>query len=145
MKVEKVDRVAINVKNLDEAVKLFSDLFGITFYRVPQEKLKRTVTEHGDRPFEELVHKVAISPIGLHIREESSPVTKEGVFSFHLKVSNLDEAKAEMKAKGIRLLMELTQGGQRGAVYSSDDLYGVRIVLVEYEGPSAIEAMLREE
>ena len=145
MKVEKLDRVAINVKNLDEAVQFFSDLLGITFYRVPVEELKRTVTEHGDRAFEELVHKVAISPMGLHLREESLPVTKEGVFSFHLKVSNLDEAKAEMKAKGIRLLMELEQGGQRGAVYSPEDLHGIKLVLVEYEGPSAIEAMLREK
>ncbi|MFC1971615.1 VOC family protein [Chloroflexota bacterium] len=144
MKVEKLDRVAINVKNLDAAVKLFSDLFGINFYRVPVEDLERTVTEHGDRPYEELVQKVFISPTGLHLREESSPVTREGIFSFHLKVSNLEEAKAEMKAKGIRLIMEYTQGGQKGAVYSSDDLFGVRIVLVEYEGPSAIEAMLRE-
>ena len=50
MKVEKLERVALHVKNLGEAVKLFSDLFGTTFYTSPTEdpKLEKRYDELGE-------------------------------------------------------------------------------------------------
>ena len=49
-----------------------------------------------------------------------------------------------MKRKGIRLLHESTLGNVRQALYNPEDLHGCRIDLIEYEGPSAIEAILNE-
>jgi hypothetical protein len=36
MRVDQIDQVTINVKNLDESVKLFSETFGITFLPTPE-------------------------------------------------------------------------------------------------------------
>lgn len=141
MKIEKLDRVAVNVNNLDEAVQLFSDILGMRFDMVPAGRRKKTITEHANRAFEESRNKVAVSTEGLELVEMPQPRPKEGLRSFHLKVTNLEEARAEMKAKGIRLLAELELGGLKEAIYSPDDLHGLRLVLVEYEAPTAISAM----
>lgn len=143
MKVEKLDRVAMHVDNLEEAIALFSSILGTRFDMTPREgvKFKKTITEHADRAFEEIRNRIAISPEGIELVEMPKPQPKEGLRSFHLKVSNLEEAKAQMKAKGIRMTAELELGGLKEAIYSPEDLHGVRLVLVEYDAPSVISAM----
>lgn len=143
MKVEKLERVALTVKNLDEAIRLFSDLLGTTFERNPAATFVKNVTEHADRAFEETRLRVAISPIGLELIETIPPTEKEGVRSFHFKVSDLDQAKAEMKEKGIRLLAEIAYGGLKEAIFSPSDLHGGRLCLTEFEAPTAIDAILQ--
>ena len=148
MRIEKLDRVAVSVFNLDEAEKFFSDLLGIKFYRF-QDKLaageitrEKTITKHADPAFEEAKTKVAISPTGLELIETAPPTKKEEVRSFHFKVDDLDEAVADMELRGVRLLAEVKLGKLREAIYSAQDLHGARIVLAEYEAPTAIEAIL---
>lgn len=145
MNVEKIDRVAIHVNNLDEAMRMFSDLLGIEFDVVPREGIKRTktITEHADRAFEEAKNKIALSPVGLEL-VESAAVKQEGLRSFHLKVSDIEAAKAEMKAKGIRLVADMAAGGLKEAIYSPEDLHGVRLVLVEYDAPTALKAIMQK-
>lgn len=150
MKVEGLVGVALTVKNLDEAISLFSDLLGTTFEKIHSKvakgevKFEKTITKHADRAFEETKIKVAISPIGLELIETIPPTEKEGIRSFLLKVSNLEEAKAEMELKGIRLVAEAKIGGLKEAIYSPDDLRGARLTLVEYDAPTPIEAILQK-
>ncbi|MFH1382852.1 MAG: VOC family protein [Chloroflexota bacterium] len=149
MKVEKLDSVSIGVKNLDEAEKLFSDLFGMTFKRVPYGEVehKREMADSaGDahRSFVGTSRRAAISPMGLRLVEMNPPVEKEGVRVFYLKVTDIEQAVAEMKRKGIRLLHETKVGNVKQAQFNPDDLHGCRIDLIEYEGPSAIDAVLRK-
>ena len=140
MKVERLDRVAINVKNLDEAKKFFSDLLGTSFEMSPIETLEKK--EHIASTSDGLVFKgVAISPIGLELMETSPPCKEEGIRSFHLKVTDLEEAKADMKRKGVRLVAEFRHGGLKEAIFGRDDLHGIRLVLVEYEGSDAMSAI----
>ena len=142
MKVERLDVVALNVKNLDEAIKLFSSLLGTTFVKttdiLAKEGVKRRViiTEHADRPSEEAPQEVAISPLGLELVETTPPTAKEEIRSVAFKVSDLEQAKAEIKKKGIRLLKEWSGGGLKAAVFNPDDLHGLRLVLFEYNAPS---------
>lgn len=150
MKVEKIDRIALTVNNLDFAIRLFSTVFGTTFDTVHDKiekgkvKQERKITEYADKAFEETEKKVALSPMGLELIETIPPTEKEGVRSFHFKVSNLDEAMAEMERKGIRLIGEIKIGGLREAIYSPEDLHGARILLVEYETPTAMGAILQK-
>lgn len=143
MKVEKLDRVAINVKNLDEARRLFSDLFSTKFTMSPLDTLEKT--EHAERNSGETkFSKIAFSPIGLELIETSPPCEEEGLRSFHLKVSNLEEAKAEMVKKGVRLVSEFRHGGLKEAIFNRGDLHGVRLVLVEYDAPDVMSAILQK-
>ncbi len=142
MKVQKLERVALTVKNLEEAVKLFSNLFDTTFERCP-DTVVRKITEHADPAFEGLKLKIAMSPIGWELLETDPPPEKEGVRAFHFKVSNLERAKAEMKAKGIRLLAEVTYGNLKEAVFSPDDLHGARLCLAEFDAPTAVDAVMQ--
>jgi hypothetical protein len=145
MKIEKLDRVVIGVRSLDKAEKLFSKLFGIKFERSPIHTMVKTLTEHADQAFKKIEYRnVAIAPVGLELIETSPPVETEGIRSFHFKVSNLEEAKIEMEEKGIHLVAEVTHGGLKEAIFSPEDLHGARIVLVEYEAPTVISAILQK-
>jgi len=146
MKVEKIDRVAVAVKNLDDVQKLFTELFG-TFARVPVETITAATVDQGERGSKERATryvKIGINPIGLELIETDPPCENEGVFGFHLKVSDLKQAKEEMQRKNIRLLKEITHGGLKEAIFNPDDLHGVRLVLVEYEAPTVMDAVLRK-
>ena len=147
MKVEKLDRVAVAVKDLDDVQKLFAELFETTFERNPVETISKITKDYGERGSKERetrYAKVVISPMGLELVEMDPPCEREGVLSSHLKVSNLEQAKAEMERKGIRLLTEIRHGSLKEAIFNPADLHGVRLVLVEYETPTVMGAILQK-
>lgn len=119
MKVEKLDRVVISVANLERAKEFLSDLLGTRFHEFPS-----TGTED----------KAAISPLGIELLESVPPSGTYGVWDFHLKVSNLREAKKEMIRRGIRHLQDIEIGKLKEAIFHLDNL-NLRLVLVEYEEP----------
>jgi predicted enzyme related to lactoylglutathione lyase len=142
MKIEKLVQVAIGVKDIDKAEKFFSDLFEITFDRSPQHDVVRTPTENADEAFKKNKFKgVAMSTLGIELVQPDPPLEKEGLRAFHLKVANIEEAKAEMKKRGIPLLGVQTHGGLKEAIY---DIYGARIVLVEYDAATPIKAIFQK-
>ncbi|MBI2831825.1 MAG: hypothetical protein HYX79_06175 [Chloroflexi bacterium] len=146
MKVEKLELVGLNVKNLDEAVKLYSDILGIDFVYADLSKVKRkkAITEHADRAAEERKTRYAMDRTGfMELVESTPPVEKEGVRNIHFKVPDLEQAKAEMKQKGIRLIADVTVGNLKEAIFCPDDLLGVRLCLLEYDAPSAIDAIMQ--
>ena len=148
MKVERMETLGVNVKNLDEAIRFFSDLLGITFVKRVEGASKREVviTEHADRAFEEIKLKNALDRTGfLELIESDPPVQKEGIRSIHFKVPDIEEAKAEMKRKGIRLIKDVEfkdvkLGGLKEAIFHPDDVYGIRLCLVEYEAPTLVDS-----
>ena len=149
MKVERLDLVAMDVKDLDEAARFFSDLFETTFENLDTllakdgRKSETTVTEHADRAFEEAPIKLVISPLGIELLQTIPPLEGEGTRAIAFKVSDLEQAKAELKKKGVRLLKEIRAGGFKEAIFSPDDLHGMRLALFEYEAPSIKDAYLQ--
>lgn len=139
MKVEKLARGAFGVRNLDDSVKIFSDLLGITFVKLSDEVKKGSIiskksyTEHASPSQIKLQRKAAVSQVGLELVETDPPVEKEGLRSFHLKASNIEEAKKELKEKGLFLVQEVELGGVKGTIFRPDGLHGVTLVLAEYE------------
>ena len=148
MKVEKFESVVINVKNLDESINLFSEILGIEFANLGELEIDITTTEPKGRALQETKMKVAIGRGQggfIELLEASPPVEKEGLRRVFLKVPNLERAKAEMKQKGIRLIANAKVGVLKEAVYSPDDLHGIPLGLMEYEAPTALDAILQQK
>ena len=148
MKIEKIEHVSINVKKLDEAVKRFSDVLGTTFVHSDEEIVEKTVTEHADSTYDVAYVpgkggnlKLAMDKTGcLSLVESDPPVEKEGLRSIYFKVPDIEQAKAELKQKGVRLTAAVKSERGKEAIFSADDLHGVRLVLVEYEGSNYTDA-----
>ena len=157
MKVERLDLVVIDVKDIDEAVKFFSDLFETPFEKLyaPGRKFRRTVISTNAEPVEEKPkHSMAMSPfpgglgleliqdLGLELSQDPASV-KQGLRSLAFKVADLEQAKTEMKEKGIRLVYEVHIGDYKAVVFNADDTYGVRIGLTEYKGDNVADAIMK--
>lgn len=139
MKVERIDHIAINVRDLSKAEKFFADLLGTSFSRRAASK--------------ELDLISSLDPMGIELVEPLTPdgVTAkaierrgEGLSLLSFKVSNLQDAVAEMKSRGIRLVARIDRTKMKVAIFHPKDTYGVMIELVEYEPEHPIVAV-REE
>jgi len=119
MRTEKIDQVTINVRNLEESVKLFSEALGISFLQ------PREVTVGNTRL------RFAWSPLGLGL-VESDPSEPEGFRAIGLKVENLAELKEKMTQRGVKPLLEVDRENFREAHYA---LGGVRFSIAEYPDP----------
>jgi len=125
---EKIERVAIGVRDLEKARDFFSDLLGITF----------------DEPLvgEEVKMRAAYSYFGLELVESTAPgsiidkfvkTRGEGVFCVVIKVSDMEEAVRKLEEKGVKRAGELKFGGVREIAFHPKDAHGLQIVLVEYQ------------
>jgi len=139
MKVEKIDHVAINVKDLRKAAQFFADLLGTEF--------------SSPAVFKELDLTALINPLGMELVEPLTPdgptarTTEqrgEGLSLLSLKVTNVEEAMAEMKSRGIRLVNMIDRPKMKAAIYHPKDTFGVMIELIEYKSEHPTAA-LRED
>jgi methylmalonyl-CoA/ethylmalonyl-CoA epimerase len=128
--VERVDRVAIGVRDLEKAMAFFSKTLGITFDVVREHKTNQ--------------YKATYSNVGLELLQptsKSNAIAKfidkkgEGLISIIFKVSDLEEAKKELEIMGIRLINEVSRGNLKEAIFHPKDFYNVEIALCEYEAP----------
>jgi len=128
MKIERIDHVAIRVKNMREACKFFSEVFGLEFTEIGENK--------------EMDVRSSINALGIEVVEPLTPggVTAksiesggEGLALLSLKVANIDEAAAEMRARGIKEVGKMERAGVKVRIYHPKDTYGVMIELIEYK------------
>jgi len=128
----KIDHIGIAVANLDEAIKLYTEVLGLKV--------------HGTETVEEQKVKVAFLPIGdtevelLESTDPEGPIAKfieakgQGIQHIAFRVSNIEEALAAMKAKGMRLIDEKPRygaGGAKIAFLHPKSTHGVLIELCE--------------
>jgi methylmalonyl-CoA/ethylmalonyl-CoA epimerase len=140
MKVEKIDHVVIRVTDLQKAKKFFADLLETKFIELGE--------------FSNMDARSAIEPFGIELVEPLIPdgaLAKEinrkgeGLSLLSLKVFNLEEAVAEMKSKGIRLITRIERSRMKAAVFHPKDTYGVMIELIEYKSKSPARVTARGE
>lgn len=129
MNVMKVDHIGIAVKNLEETMKFYTDVLGLTL--------------HGTEVVEEQKVKVAFLPVGdteielLESTSEDGPIAKfiekngEGVQHIAFKVDNIEEAIEEMKAKGMMMIDNQPRYGAGGAKIAFMHPKSTNRVLVE--------------
>jgi methylmalonyl-CoA/ethylmalonyl-CoA epimerase len=124
---EKIDRVAIAVKDLEKAKDFFSDLLDIDFDIVGQN--------------DALGMRGAYSASGLELIESSRPdsmIAKfieqrgEGLWALVLKVRDMDEAIKKFKEKGLKIAGDVKAGTMREVAFHPKGSHGVEIVLAEY-------------
>jgi methylmalonyl-CoA/ethylmalonyl-CoA epimerase len=129
-----LDHVAILVSDLDAAIALFRDVYGLALSEVeevPSEKVKVAIFGHGAGRIE------LVSPTG-----PDSPMAKaiekrgEGLHHICLEVPDIASAMAALKSRGAPLLDEKPRPGAGGAKVAFVHPKGSRGVLVELrQGP----------
>lgn len=113
-KVLKVDHIGIAVKNLEEAKKFYVEKLGLTHLPedevVEQQKVKVSFFPCGDSELELLESTSEDGPIAKFIEKNG-----EGIQHIALRVDNIENALADLKEQGVRLIDEKPRYGAGGA------------------------------
>ena len=132
MKVLKVDHIGVAVKSIEETKKLYHDLLGLEHVgseTVAEQKVTTAFFPVGDTELELLESTAEDGPIAKYLEKRG-----EGVQHVAFRVANIEEALAELKAKGIRLIDETPRrgaGGAKIAFLHPKATYGVLVELCE--------------
>ena len=113
MKAKKVDHIGIAVSNLDEAIEFYRDIIGIDLAGVEvvsDQKVKVAFLPLGDSEIELLEATDPDGPIAKFIEKKG-----QGIQHIAYRVDNIEEAIAEMKDKGIRMIDETARYGAGNA------------------------------
>lgn len=147
MKLERMELIGLEVSDLDAAMQEFGDILGVEFIRIDFDENSKIEYLPADGAEGALGTNtsMAMDTSGyMELIQSHPPTTHERVRNMHFKVEGIDDAIEEMRAKGYRLVANLRIGKMREAVFGARELRGLRMCLVEYDGPSMIEAMLDE-
>ncbi len=134
MKVLRVDHIGIAVKSIDETRKLYEDILGLTHAgseTVVEQKVTTAFFPVGDTEVELLESTAPDGPIAKYLEKKG-----EGVQHIAFRVENIEEALAELKAKGIKLIDETPRrgaGGAKIAFLHPKSTFGVLVELSERE------------
>jgi methylmalonyl-CoA/ethylmalonyl-CoA epimerase len=134
MKVLKIDHLGIAVNSIEEARKLFHDILGLQFEgteTVQEQKVTTAFFPVGDSEVELLESTAPDGPIAKYLEKRG-----EGIQHIAFRVENLEEALAELKEKGIKLIDEKPRkgaGGAKIAFLHPKSTHGVLIELSERE------------
>ena len=112
-KVNKVDHVGIAVKDLEQAKKFYTEMLGIPAMGeevVAEQKVKVCFIPCGDSEIELLESTEPDGPIAKFIEKKG-----EGIQHVALNVDNIENALADLKEKGVRLIDEKPRYGAGGA------------------------------
>ena len=112
-KVNKVDHVGLAVKDLEQAKKFYTEMLGIPAMGeevVAEQKVKVCFIPCGDSEIELLESTEPDGPIAKFIEKKG-----EGIQHVALNVDNIENALADLKEKGVRLIDEKPRYGAGGA------------------------------
>jgi len=112
-KVLKLDHIGIAVKDMEAAKKFYTEVLGMTAQGeevVEQQKVKVCFIPSGDSEIELLESTSPEGPIAKFIEKNG-----EGIQHIAFKVDNIENALANLKAKGVRLIDEAPRYGAGGA------------------------------
>ena len=132
MKVLKIDHLGIAVDSIEQAKKLFHDILGLKFEgaeTVEEQKVTTAFFPVGESEVELLESTAPDGPIAKYLEKRG-----EGIQHIAFRVDNLEEALAELKDKGIRLIDEKPRkgaGGAKIAFLHPKSTHGVLIELSE--------------
>lgn len=132
MKIKKIDHIGIAVKDLDRAIKIYTDVLNLEVMKIEE--------------FKDLRVKVAFVPVGevlvelVQPTDPDAPLAKrineqgEGLYHLALRVENIDQALQKMKQSGIEMRDNQPRPGGMGskiALSKPDSTNNVIIELVE--------------
>jgi methylmalonyl-CoA/ethylmalonyl-CoA epimerase len=133
MKILKIDHIGVAVKDANAASKLFEGLLGLKVQgseTVPEQKVRTVFLPVGETEVELLEATAPDSPIAGFLEKRG-----EGVQHIAFRVENIEEALAELEAKGVRLIdrkPRMGAGGKKIAFLHPRDTFGVLVELSEH-------------
>lgn len=107
--IKKIDHIGIAVKNIDEAVKLYTEALGLAVKDievVADQKVKTAIIPIGESKIELLESTDPEGPIGKYIERRG-----EGMHHLALEVSDVQEALTTLSKKGLPLIDEKPRKG----------------------------------
>jgi methylmalonyl-CoA/ethylmalonyl-CoA epimerase len=133
-----LDHVAILVADLDAAIRLYRDVYGLELAEVeevPTEKVRVAIFGHGAGRIELVSPSGPDSPMAKAIEKRG-----EGLHHVCLEVPDIEQAMAALKAQGAPLLDEKPRAGAGGSKVAFVHPKGSRGVLVELKQAGAKHA-----
>jgi methylmalonyl-CoA/ethylmalonyl-CoA epimerase len=112
MKQDKVDHIGIAVPNLKEAVKLYSNLLGVSpdhEEEVAEQRIRTAFCKIGESHLELLEPTHSESPIAKFLQKRGG-----GIHHICIQVSNIEKRLEELKAKGLQLIDQKPRMGAHG-------------------------------
>jgi len=132
MKIKHIDHIGIAVKSIEDGKKFFADILGLKFEKtevIEEQKVKTGFFPITDSELELLESTKPDGPVAKFIEARG-----QGVQHIAFRVENLDEALAELKEKGVRLIDQEPRkgaGGARIAFIHPKETSGVLVELCE--------------
>ena len=108
--VQNIEEVALAVRDQEEVVTMFEDLFGLDLkdgWTIPEEKMKARSAKIRDTQFHIVASETPDAVIERFIRDRG-----EGIHHLCFTVNNLDELIARLKGKGMRVIPETPRRGR---------------------------------
>jgi methylmalonyl-CoA/ethylmalonyl-CoA epimerase len=135
--IEKIDRIAIAVNDLEQATKFFSELLGVDFDVVGQNEQLGMRGSYSACGLELLAATNANTPVGKFLKQRG-----EGLWGIVFKVRDMEEAVKRFKEKGLQVAGDVTFGTMREVAFHPKDSFGVEIILAQYpeKHPATIAA-----
>lgn len=113
MKILKIDHLGIAVNSIDQGRSFWSDVLGLNFEgteTVAEQKVTTAFLPVGESEVELLESTSPDGPVAKFIEKRG-----QGFQHVAFRVENIEEALAELKAKGIQLIDEKPRQGAGGA------------------------------
>ena len=135
MKILKIDHLGIAVKSIEGGKNFWTDVLGLKLEgteTVAEQKVTTAFLPVGESEVELLESTAPDGPIAKYLEKKG-----EGIQHIAFRVENLEEALAELKAKGIQLIDEKPRkgaGGARIAFLHPKATSGVLVELCERSG-----------
>jgi methylmalonyl-CoA/ethylmalonyl-CoA epimerase len=112
MEITHIEHIGIAVRNLEEAIKFYEEIFGLKCYgieEVKDQKVRTAFFKIGETKIELLESTGQNGPIGKFIDKRG-----EGVHHLAFAVKNVESALTETEKKGIQLIDTQTRRGAEG-------------------------------
>lgn len=109
MKLTHIEHIGIAVKNLDESIKFYEDVFGLKCYAIEEvkdQKVKTAFFQIGETKIELLESTEPDSPISKFIKNKG-----EGIHHIAFKTEDIDSSLKELKENNIKLIDEQPRKG----------------------------------
>jgi methylmalonyl-CoA/ethylmalonyl-CoA epimerase len=131
MKLDKIEHIGLAVKDIEEAAKLYEDVFGCHISEVidvPDRKLKIAFIDISGTKLELLMGTDDESTISKFIEKKG-----EGIHHVCFEVEDVEKAAAQLQEKGIELVDKPRMGaeGKKIVFIKPKSTHGVLIELAE--------------
>jgi methylmalonyl-CoA/ethylmalonyl-CoA epimerase len=130
--LEKLDHIGIAVKDLDQAIKLYKDVFGIEpslVYESAYTKAKIAFIPLGETRIELIQPSNPESVVGKFLEKKG-----EGIHHISFKVKDVDQSLMEIESKGVQLIDKKSREvreNERVAFLHPKSTHGVLFELIQ--------------